>query len=121
VFAAIALLLSVIGLYAVTAYGVQQRAHEIGVRTALGAQSREVVWLFVRRGLLPVGVGLILGLAGAFAVGRLLQGLLIHTSPTDPVTLGLVVVLLVLVSVVACFLPARLAAQLDPLAVLRCD
>ncbi len=119
VFASIALLLSVVGLYAFTAYAVQQRTHEIGVRMALGAQSGEVVWLFVRRGMLPLGTGLIIGLVGAFAVGKLLQGLLIQTSSTDPVTLVFIVLLLVVVSVAACVLPARKAAKLDPLAILR--
>jgi len=121
VFAGIALLLSVVGVYAVTAYAVQQRTHEIGVRLALGALPREVVWLFVRRGMLPLGIGLVIGLAGAFGVGRLLQGLLIQTSSTDPVTLVSIVVLLVLVAMAACFVPARRAARLDPLAVLRCE
>ena len=121
VIASIALLLSVVGLYAFTAYAVQQRTHEIGVRMALGAQPSQVVRLFVKRGLLPLGIGLLIGLVGAFAVGRLLQGLLIHTSPTDPVTLVFITLLLVVVSVAACFLPARKAANLDPLAVLRYD
>jgi putative ABC transport system permease protein len=118
-FASIALLLSVVGLYAFTAYGVQQRTHEIGVRMALGAQSGEVVLLFLRRGMLPLGIGVIIGLVGAFGVGKLLQGLLIQTSPTDPVTLVCILVLLAAVSIVACLLPARKAANLDPLTVLR--
>jgi putative ABC transport system permease protein len=119
VFASIALLLSVVGLYAFTAYAVQQRTHEIGVRMALGAQPGEVVRLFVRRGMLPLGIGLAIGLAGALAVGQVLRGALIQTSATDPVTLVFVVILLVVVSMTACFLPARKAAKLDPLAVLR--
>ena len=121
VIASIALLLSVVGLYAFTAYAVQQRTHEIGVRMALGAQPSQVVRLFVIRGLLPLGIGLLIGLVGAFAVGRLLQGLLIHTSPTDPVTLVFITLLLVVVSLAACILPARKAANLDPLTVLRYD
>lgn len=119
VFAGTALLLSMVGLYAVTAYAVQQRTHEIGVRMALGARSQQVVWLFVRRGLTPLGIGLVIGLGGAFAVGRLLQGLLIQTSSTDPVTLVFIVSLLVIVAVAACYFPARRAARLDPLVVLR--
>jgi len=119
VFAGIALLLSLVGLYAATAYAVRQRTHEIGVRMALGAQSEDVVWLFVRRGLLPTGIGLTIGLAGAVAGGLLLRGLLIQTSPTDPLTLVVVAVLLVAVAVAACFLPARRAARVDPLATLR--
>ena len=118
-FASIALLLSMVGLYASTAYGVQLRTHEIGVRMALGAQAREVVLLFLRRGMLPLAAGSILGLAGAFAAGKLLRGLLIQTSPTDPVTLVSILALLAGVSIVACWLPARKAAHLDPLIVLR--
>jgi predicted permease len=119
VFAGIALLLSMVGLYAFTAYAVQQRTHEIGVRMALGAHSREVVLLFVRRGMLPMGIGLVIGLVGAFGLGQLLRGVLVQTSPTDPVTLVFIVLLLVVVSVTACFIPARKAGNLDPLVVLR--
>jgi putative ABC transport system permease protein len=119
VFAAITLLLSMVGLYALTAYAVQQRTHEVGVRMALGAQARQVVWLFVRRGLVPLGIGVTIGLAGAVGAGRLLQGLLIQTSPADPLTLALIVVLLVTVAVAACVFPARRAAHLDPVVVLR--
>ena len=121
VFAGIALLLSTVGLYSVTAYAVLQRTHEIGVRMALGAQSRQVVWLFVRRGMVPLGIGLTIGLAGALAAGQILRGLLIQTSATDPVTLVFVVSLLVVVAISACFFPARRAARLNPLSVLRYD
>lgn len=119
VFAGIALLLSMVGLYAVTAYAVLQRTHEIGVRMALGARSSQVVWLFVRRGMVPLALGLVIGLAGAFGIGALLRGLLIQTSPSDPVTLLTIVALLIVTAVAACFFPARRAAQLDPLAALR--
>ena len=119
VFAGIALLLSAVGLYSVTAYAVLQRTHEIGVRIALGARSSQVVWLFVRRSMVPLGIGLAVGLGGAFAAGQVLRGLLIQTSATDPVTLLFIVTLLLAVAVVACFLPARKAARLDPLEVLR--
>jgi putative ABC transport system permease protein len=119
VFAGIALLLSTVGLYSVTAYAVVQRTHEIGVRMALGARSHQVVWLFVRRGLVPLGIGLAIGLAGAFAAGQVLRGLLIQTSATDPVTLVFTGMLLAVAVVAACFFPARRAARLNPLAVLR--
>ena len=119
VFAGIALVLSMAGLYASTAYAVQQRTHEIGVRMALGAQPGEVVRLFVQRGMRPLAIGLAIGLVGAFAVGQVLRGLLIQTSPTDPMTLTFIVTVLVAVSFTACFLPALKATKLDPLAVLR--
>jgi putative ABC transport system permease protein len=120
-FASIALLLSIVGLYAFTAYGVQQRTHEIGVRMALGARSGQVLLLFLRRGMRPVAAGLVLGLFGAFAVGQILQGILIRTSSRDPVTLLCILLLLVAVSTAACVIPARKAASLDPLVVLRHD
>ena len=119
VFAGIALLLSIVGLYSVTAYAVVQRTHEIGVRMALGARSHQVVWLFVRQGLVPLGIGLALGLVGAFAVGQVLRGLLFQTRATDPVTLVFTVTLLAVAVFAACFFPARRAARLNPLVVLR--
>jgi putative ABC transport system permease protein len=118
-FAMIALAVSALGLYAVTAYSVTQRTHEIGVRMALGASARHVVWLFARRGLLPLFIGVAIGLGGAFGVGRLIQNMLVRTSPTDPVTFVAIVALLAAVSVLACFWPARRAARLDPVAALR--
>jgi putative ABC transport system permease protein len=119
VFAFIALALAAVGLYAVTAYAVIQRTQEIGVRMALGAQAGAVVWLFVRQTLLRLGIGLGVGLVGALGVGRLLQSYLIQTSPTDPMTLAGIAVLLAAVSSAACFFPARRAARLDPVAALR--
>jgi predicted permease len=119
IFAIVALVLSTIGVYAVTAYAVVQRTQEIGLRMALGARSQQVVWLFVRRGMVPLALGLALGLGGAVAIGTILRGLLIQTSPTDPVTLLTIVALLIAVAVAACFFPARRAARLDPLAALR--
>jgi putative ABC transport system permease protein len=118
-FAFIALALSAVGLYAVTAYGVTERTHEIGVRMALGARAPQVVWLFIRRTLWPLAGGLVVGLVGSIGIGNLLRHLLIQTSATDPITLGSVTALLVMVSVVACYVPARRAAKVDPLAALR--
>jgi putative ABC transport system permease protein len=118
-FAVIALLLSMVGLYAMTAYAVLQRTREIGVRMALGAQPQQVVWLFVRRALLPLGIGLSLGLVGAFVASQLLRGLLRQTGVTDATTIGLMVLLFVGVALAACVLPSRRAARLDPLSVLR--
>jgi predicted permease len=119
VFACIALALAAVGLYAVTTYAVVQRTQEIGVRMALGAQANAVVWLVVKRTLLSLGIGLGMGFAGALAVGRLLQGFLIQTSPTDPTTLVGIAILLIAVSAAASLFPARRATRLDPVAALR--
>ena len=119
IFALIALALSAVGLYAVTAYSVAQRTQEIGVRMALGAQAPQVWWLVVRRGLVQLTIGLGIGLAGAFGVGQLLKSLLVQTSTRDPLTLTSIVLLLMLVSVLASFWPARRATRLDPVAALR--
>jgi predicted permease len=118
-FAGIALVLSAVGLYAVTAYSVAQRTQEIGVRMALGARPEQVRWLVLRRGLVQTAIGVAIGLAGAMGVGRLLQSILVQTSARDAVTLGSVIVLLVVVSIAACLAPARRATRLDPLAALR--
>jgi putative ABC transport system permease protein len=120
-FALIALVLSGVGLYAVTAYSVTQRTPEIGVRMALGAQPGQVMWLFLRRAFFQLGVGLTIGIAGAFGVGYLLQTttLLVQTSGRDPVTLLSIAALLTLVSLGACIWPARRATRLDPLVALR--
>jgi putative ABC transport system permease protein len=118
-FAMIALLLSAIGLYAVTSYSVTQRTLEIGVRMALGAQPVQVLWLFLRRSFLHLGLGLGIGIAGAFGVGKVLGSLLVRTSGRDPVTLITIVVLLAIVACAACLWPARRATLLDPLVALR--
>jgi putative ABC transport system permease protein len=118
-FALVGLLLGAVGFYAVTAFAVVQQTHEIGVRMALGARADTVVWLFVRRAALPVGVGIVVGLAGALATGRVLQRLLIQTSSTDPTILAGIAVLLAAVSFAAAFFPARRATGVDPLAALR--
>jgi predicted permease len=118
-FAVIALLLAAVGLYGVTAYSVAQHTREIGIRMVLGAPPRNVVGLFLRRGIIQLAVGLTVGLAGAIAVGRLLQSVLIAVSPRDPVTLGAIMTLLTLVGVAACVWPARRATRLDPVVALR--
>ena len=118
-FAVIALALSAVGLYAITAYSVTQRTQEIGVRMALGAQAPQVWWLVVRRSFVQLALGLLLGMAGAFGVGRLLRSLLVQTSPNDPATLSSIALLFVAVSLAACFWPARRATRLDPVHALR--
>jgi predicted permease len=119
VFAFVGLVLGAVGLYAVTAFSVVERTQEIGVRMALGARSSAVVWLFVKRAALPVGIGIAAGLAGARVVGRLLQRFLIQTSPADPTVFVGIAVLLAAVSFAAAFFPARRATRVDPLAALR--
>jgi putative ABC transport system permease protein len=121
IFALIALALSAVGLYAVTAYSVAQRTQEIGVRMALGAQAAQVLWLILRRSLLQMAIGLSIGMTGAIGVGKLLESVLVQTGGRDPITLTLIVALLVLVSVSACFWPARRATRLDPVNALRND
>jgi predicted permease len=118
-FAVIALVLSAVGLYAVTAYSVTQRTAEIGVRMALGAQPKQVMWLVMRRSLIQLAVGVPLGIAGAFGVGALLKSLLVQTSSRDPLTIGVIAMLMILVSLAACFWPARRATRLDPVSALR--
>ena len=123
IFALIALTLSAVGLYAVTAYAVSQRTQEIGIRMALGAQGNQVSWLFIRRSFVQLGVGLTIGIAGAFGVGQLFAStqLLVQTSARDPITIGGIALLLGLVAVAATVLPAKRATALDPLIALRRD
>lgn len=121
VFALVATMLSALGLYAVTSYGMSQRTAEIGLRMALGARPAAIVWLFVRRTLILVAIGVTLGAAGAAGAGRIIRGLLVRTSASDPVTLTAMIVLLAAVAAAACVIPARSAARLDPLAALRQD
>ncbi len=119
IFAFIALVLSAVGLYAITAYSVTQRTQEIGIRMALGAVPRQVQWLFVKRGLVQLAAGLAIGMMGAFGTGRLLQSILVQTSPSDPATLASIASLLIAVGMAACFFPARRATRLNPVAALR--
>ena len=118
-FAMVALVLSMIGIYGVTAYYVTQRTHEIGIRLALGAQLRDVLTLVLRRGLILALVGIGVGLAGAFALTRLLTSLLFGVKPVDVVTFATVSLGLIAVAVFACYLPARRATKVDPLVALR--
>jgi putative ABC transport system permease protein len=122
ILAVIALTLASVGLYAVIAYSVSTRTQEIGVRMALGAGRGNVRWLVLRRGLWQLGIGLVLGLGGAWAVGKfVLAGIVAQISGTDPVIFVGVPVLLTAVALAACLIPARRAARLDPLAALRTE
>jgi len=118
-FAAIALVLSVVGIYGVTSYSVAQRTREIGVRVALGAQRGVLFRLLLRQGMFPVVCGVIAGVLASLGVTRFLASMLFEVQPTDPLTFGGVVLLLVAVSVAACFIPARHAMRVDPIVALR--
>jgi len=119
VFAAFALVLSAVGIYGVLAFLVEQRTAEIGVRIALGADARQVVKLVLGEGMLLAGLGIGLGLGGAAVIARLVATLLFGINPFDPVSFGGITSLLLVVAVLACYLPARRALRIDPLAALR--
>lgn len=119
IFSGIALVLATAGIYGVMSYFVAQRTREIGVRIALGAQWRDVLKLIFRSGMTLVITGLTIGLAGAFALTRLMSSLLFEISPTDPITFAAVALCVVLATLLACYIPARRATRVDPLVALR--
>jgi putative ABC transport system permease protein len=121
VFGGIALLLAASGVYGIISYGVTQRTQEIGIRLALGAQGRDVLTLVVRHGAVLAGLGLVVGLAGALVLTRLLAGLLFRVSPTDPPTFATGIVVLTFVAVLAAAVPALRAARVDPVVALRSE
>jgi len=120
-FGLLALLLACIGLYGILSYGVASRTNEIGIRMAIGAGRREVFWLILRESLLLVVVGVVVGLPIIFAVTRLASSLLFGLTPTDPVSLFVAALLMLLVALVAGYLPSRRATRVDPLVALRTD
>ena len=121
IFAGIALLLAAIGIYGAVAYTVEQRTGEIGVRMALGAQTRDVLRLVVNQGMKPVVIGLAIGIASAFAIGRLLTSQLYEVSAHNPALLAASAVLLAAIALIACLVPARRAAHVDPIQALRAE
>ena len=120
-FAAVALVLAAVGLYAVVAHSVSQRTREIGVRIAVGATPREVLGLVFAEGMGRIGVGLVVGLPLAFSVSRVLRAALVGVSPGDPITLIGVIVVLIFVGALGSVIPARRASRVDPVVALRTD
>jgi predicted permease len=120
-FAALGLVLAAVGIYGVMAYGVSQRTHEIGLRMALGAQTRDVMKMVVRQGMSLAIIGVTIGLIASYALTRMMKTLLFGVSATDPLTFALVPLLLAAIALLACYLPARKATKVDPMIALRCQ
>ena len=120
-FGALAVFLATVGIYGVIAYGVEQRAHEFSIRTALGADRRDIVRLVVREGLTVTGVGILIGLVAALGLTRLIASQLYGVTATDPLTIAIVVLVLTAIAMIACVIPARQAANAEPLKALRVE
>jgi putative ABC transport system permease protein len=121
IFAGVALLLAAIGIYGAVAYTVEQRTGEIGVRMALGAQTRDVLRLILNQGMRPVVIGLVIGIVSAFALGRLIASQLYEVSAHSPALLAGATILLATIALIACLLPARRATHVDPIQALRTE
>jgi putative ABC transport system permease protein len=120
-FSGIALIIAVVGIYGVIAYSVSRRTNEIGIRMALGANAGDVLRLVLGQGARLVGLGLLLGLAGALVAGRAIESMLYRTSASDPVILAAVTLLFASIAALACWWPARRATRVDPLVALRSE
>jgi putative ABC transport system permease protein len=120
-FSVIAVLLSATALYAVVAHSVAQRTAEFGIRVALGANPRAIMWHVLGRGLKQLAAGVVFGLAGAFVLGDILSGMLVGVSPADPVTFAAITLTLTAVTISACLRPALRAARVDPVIALRAE
>ena len=119
--AGIGLTLSAVGVYGVMAYNITQRTQEIGVRMAIGASRWDVAWLFLKRGLIQLALGLGIGLPAALGLASVVRFRLVDIEPTDPVTMIGISAILILVALASCLLPARKAARVDPMVALRAD
>jgi ABC-type antimicrobial peptide transport system permease subunit len=119
VFAGAALLLTALGIYGMLAYWVVQRTRELGIRRALGAPTESLLWLVIGRGLALTSAGVIVGTAAAIGLTRLLEKLLFHVSPNDPAAFIGVTTLVAVLTLVACYLPARTATRIQPIEALR--
>ena len=118
-FADVAMLLAMIGIYGVIAYSVAQRTQEVGIRRALGAQQSDILRLVLGQGIALALAGIAIGIAGAFALTRLMSRYLFHVSATDPATFSGIALLFVFIALAASFIPARRASRIDPMAALR--
>ena len=121
VFGAAALFLASVGLYGVLAFSVSRRVKEMGIRMALGASAKEVITLILRQGGMQLGIGLVIGLAMAFGLSRIVAILMFDVEPRDPVVFGAITLLIAIVGLAASFIPARRATAVDPMVALRYD